>query len=77
MPKGPKGEKRSADPIANAVRVARIATGEEPEELTDDGKDAAAVSLGRRGGKARAANMPAERRTEIAQKAAAKRWSKK
>ena len=57
MPKGPKGEKRPADPIANAVRVARIATGEEPEELTDDGKDAAAVSLGRRGGKARAGSM--------------------
>lgn len=74
MPKGPKGEKRPADPIANAVRVARIATGEEPEELTDDGKDAAAVSLGRRGGKARAEKMTAERRSEIAKKAAIKRW---
>lgn len=40
MPKGPKGEKRPADVIANALRVARIATGEEPEELTDDGKNA-------------------------------------
>lgn len=74
MPKGPKGEKRSADVIANAARVARIATGEEPEELTDDGKDKAAVSLGRRGGKARAEKMTPERRAEIAKKAAAMRW---
>ena len=77
MPKGPKGEKRPADPIANAVRIARIATGEEPEELADDGKDAAAVSLGKRGGKARAKSMTAERRKEIARKAAAKRWGSK
>ena len=77
MPKGPKGEKRPADPIANAVRIARIATGEEPEELTDDGKDKAAQSLGRRGGEARAAKMTSERRSEIARKAANKRWAEK
>lgn len=53
----------------------RIATGEEPEEIekTDDGKDKAAVSLGRRGGKARAAKMTKERRAEIAKKAAKSR----
>ncbi len=33
MPKGPRGEKRPADVIGNAVRVMRIATGEETEEL--------------------------------------------
>ena len=77
MPKGPKGEKRPADPIANAVRIARIATGEEPEELSDDGKDAAAVSLGRRGGKARAEKMTAARRKDIARKAATTRWKRK
>lgn len=77
MPKGPKGEKRPADVIGNAVKVMKIATGEEPEELTDDGKDKAAVSLGRRGGKARAEKMTAERRAEIAKKAASKRWSTK
>lgn len=32
MPKGPKGEKRPADVIANAVKVMKIATGEEEEE---------------------------------------------
>jgi hypothetical protein len=77
MPKGPKGEKRPADPIANAVRVARIATGEEPEELTDDGKDAAAVSLGRRGGHARAKSLTAAQRGEIASAGATARWKKK
>lgn len=74
MPRGPKGEKRPADVIANAIKVARIATGEEPEDVTDDGKDKAAQSLGRRGGKARAEKMSAERRSEIARKAASKRW---
>ena len=29
----PKGEKRPADVIGNAVKVMRIATGEEPEAL--------------------------------------------
>jgi len=49
MPKGPKGEKRPAHVIGNAVRVMRIATGEEAEEFetTDDGKDKAAQSMGR------------------------------
>lgn len=76
MPRGPKGEKRPADVIGNAVKVARIATGEELEELTNDGKDKAAQSLGRRGGKARAAALTKARRSEIALAAAAKRWKK-
>jgi hypothetical protein len=43
MPKGPKGEKRPADVIGNAVKVIRTATGEESENLQpDDGKDPAA-----------------------------------
>ena len=76
MPKGPKGEKRPGDVIGAAIKVARIATGEEAEELTDDGKSKAAVELGRKGGQARAKSMSAEKRKEIAQKAAAKRWEK-
>jgi hypothetical protein len=32
MPKGPRGEKRPADVIGNAVKVMRIATGEETDE---------------------------------------------
>lgn len=76
MPKGPKGEKRPADVISNAVKVMRIATGEEDEARTDDGKDKAAVSLGQRGGKARAEALSKKQRSEIARKAAQKRWTK-
>ena len=53
MPKGPKGEKRPADVKARAVVIAKIATGEIEDVTTDDGKNAAAVALGRLGGKAR------------------------
>ena len=45
MPKGPKGEKRPADVIGNAVKVMRIATGEEEDAQHSDSKDEAAVSL--------------------------------
>ncbi len=76
MPRGPKGEKRPADAVGAAVTVARIATGEIEEDIDDDGKDKAAVELGRKGGKARAAKMTPERRQEIARKAAMKRWQK-
>jgi len=55
----------------------RIATGEETEVLTGDGKNAAAVALGRMGGKARAEGMSAKKRSEIAQAAAKKRWKNK
>jgi hypothetical protein len=60
MPKGPKGEKRPADVIGNAVTTPA----------------SAAATLGKLGGKARAAGMTPERRAEIAKKAAAKRWEK-
>jgi hypothetical protein len=81
MPRGPKGERRPADVIGNAVKVMRIATGEEPEDYgrspESEGKDPAAVALGRKGGKARAEKMSAKRRKEIAKKAAKERWDKK
>ena len=59
-----------------AVMIGKIATGEIDDLTTDDGKNAAAVALGRMGGKARAEGMSAKRRKEIARKAAVKRWSK-
>ncbi len=74
MAKGPKGEHRPADVNARAVMIAKIATGERDEAGTDHGKNAAAVALGRMGGKARAEGMTAKRRKEIAKKAAASRW---
>jgi hypothetical protein len=79
MPRGPKGERRPADVIGNAVKVMRIATGQEPEDYgpspESEGKDPAAVALGRKGGKARAEGLSKRRRKEIARKAAQKRWS--
>jgi hypothetical protein len=76
MPKGPKGQKRPADVIGNAVKVMRIATGEETEDMPDDGKDPAAKSLGSRGGKARAKSLSSKARKEIAKAAAAARWKR-
>jgi hypothetical protein len=73
MPKGPKGQKRPTDVIGNAVKVMRIVTSEEQEDITPAN---AAATLGKLGGKARAAGMTPERRAEIAKKAAAKRWGK-
>lgn len=74
MPKGPKGQKRPVDVISNAVHVMKIATGEMDETLTEDGKNAAAVALGRRGGIARAKKVKKAERIRIAKRAAAARW---
>jgi hypothetical protein len=71
MPRGPKGEKRLADVIGNAVHVMRIATGEIEE--TPKPQSAAAADLGRKGGKARAAKLSKKRRKEIARKGASAR----
>jgi hypothetical protein len=79
MPRGPKGEKRHADVNRNAVLIARIATGEAADDVAtpeSDGKNAAAVALGRMGGKARAEGLSKKRRKEIARQAARERWSK-
>lgn len=77
MPKGPRGEKRPADAIGNAIKVARIAVGDEEDDIPNDGKDPAAKALGAKGGAARAKSLTAEQRSKIAKKAAAKRWKKK
>jgi hypothetical protein len=66
--------------IGAAVKVAKIATGEIEEDIDtpeNEGKDPAAVSMSKRGGKARAQAMTPERRAEIAKKAAKSRWQKK
>ena len=77
MARGPKGERRPADVNARAVMIGKIATSEiedVPPTPESEGKNAAAVALGRMGGKARAANMSARKRKEIARKAAKTRW---
>ena len=79
MPKGPQGQKRPADVNARAVMIAKIATGEIEDTVPtpkSEGKNPAAVALGRMGGKARAAGMSATKRKEIAKKAAQKRWER-
>jgi hypothetical protein len=74
MPKGPKGQKRPADVISNAVHAMRIATGEIEEPRAEEGKNAAAVALGRMGGAARAKSVSKAKRKAIASKAARARW---
>jgi hypothetical protein len=78
MPTGPKGQKRPADVVSNAVHIMKVLTGEaEDTTATDDGKDPAAKALGAKGGAARAKAMTPARRAEIAKAAAAKRWAKR
>jgi hypothetical protein len=76
MAKGPRGERRPADVIGNAVKVMRIATGEEPDDRKDAPAPSPAQQLGKLGGAARAKALTAEQRKKIAQKGAAKRWGK-
>jgi hypothetical protein len=74
MPRGPKGEKRPADVIGNAVHVMRIATGDAEDAKPDAGKEYARKG-GLKGGAARARALTPEQRSEIARKAAKKRWN--
>lgn len=79
MPKGPKDEKRPADINQLAKMMVDIGSGEILPETAN--KDAAAVSLGRKGGLkggvARWANLSPEQRSEAAMLAAQARWRKK
>lgn len=70
MPKGPKGQKRPADVIGNAIRVAKIATGETEESLPATRR----AEGGKVGGKARARSLSPEKRRAIAKKGAESRW---
>ncbi|MFA5299553.1 MAG: hypothetical protein WC389_15295 [Lutibacter sp.] len=69
---------RPRDINQRAKQIVDIATGEIQE--VDNGKNPAAVELGRlggiKGGRARAEKLSPERRREIAKNAAAKRWGK-
>ena len=71
MPRGPNGEYRPRDPIARAVMIAKIATGEMEEQLPSKTRQG-----GLKGGKRRAEVLTSERRSEIARKAANARWHK-
>lgn len=71
--------KRPTDPNELAKQLVDEATGHAPPFDPDAGKNPAAVELGRRGGlkggKARAAKMTPEQRSEAARRAAAVRWA--
>lgn len=82
--------KRPKDMNQLAASIVAIASGEaedgpapesKPEKPADPTKNPAAVTLGRlggkKGGRARAEKLTPEQRSEIARKAAAKRWSSK
>jgi len=73
MPRGPRGEKRPADVIGNAVRVMQIATGEIQDTPLEAGKEYNRKG-GLIGGPKRAAKLSKKRRVEIAKKAARARW---
>ena len=69
------------DSMQRAKMVIDLATGETSPLPPERVKDPASVELGRQGGliggKRRAEKLSSERRTEIAKKAAATRWSKR
>ena len=75
-----RSRKRPRDPSQLGKLIVDIATGEVEDTPPDDGKNAAAVELGRKGGlkggKARAAKMTPVQRSEAAKRAAQARWSK-
>ena len=80
MPK--RSSKKRMDTNRLAKSIVDEATMEKMlQKAAEDGKNPAAVILGRlgglKGGKSRAAMLSAQQRSEIAKKAANARWSKK
>jgi hypothetical protein len=75
-----RSRKRPTDLNALAASIVSDATDEDKsvDEPVDDGKDPAAVALGRKGGlkggKARAEKLTPAQRSEIARNAARSRW---
>jgi len=74
----PKRSSKRKDTNETAFSVMQQATGQAEKPVSD--KNPAAVALGRlggkKGGRARAAQLSAERRSEIARRAAAARWAR-
>lgn len=71
---------RPRDTNQRAKLIVDLATGQAEDKNPDEGKNPAAVALGRlggnKGGQARAEKLSPERRAEISKKAAVVRWSK-
>ncbi len=72
--------KRPTDINQRAKNIVDIDTGNTEDTNSNNGKNPGAVELGRLGGKvggkARAASLTPEQRSDFAKKAAAKRWNK-
>jgi hypothetical protein len=77
MPKRSSNDEPDINQLAASI-VAQTTNGDAPANL--NGKNPAAVALGRlgglKGGKARAERLSAKRRKQIAKKAAKSRWIK-
>jgi hypothetical protein len=71
MPEGPRGQKRPADVVGAAIKVARISVGDEEEDLK---QPTGRTRSGQAGAKARNSKLTPEDRRKIAKKAAAARW---
>jgi hypothetical protein len=75
-----RSRKRPRDPNQLGKLIVDLAIGEAQEPDPDEGKDPAAVALGRKGGlkggKARASKLTAQQRSDAARRAAQARWSK-
>jgi len=73
-----RSSKKKKDLNVTAFSIMQQVTGQSPPEPEKSAKNAAAVALGRlgglKGGKARAANLSKEKRSEIAKIAANQRW---
>ena len=79
MPKRSSKKRMDTNRLAKSI-VDEATTEELLQKAVEDGKNPAAVMLGRlgglKGGKARAAKLSTEQRKQIAQKAAKTRWQK-
>jgi hypothetical protein len=75
-----RSRKRPSDPNELAKQLVDEVAGDAPPFNPDEGKDPAAVALGRKGGlkggKARAAKMTPEQRSAAARRAAKARWAR-
>lgn len=76
----PKRSGKKQDLNERAYSIVRQLTGEESKPDTNEGKNPAAVALGRlgglKGGKARAEKLSKEKLSESGKKAAQARWKK-
>ena len=79
MLSGMQNPKRPRDPNQLGKLIVDLSVGEadDSKNMPDEsGKDPAAVALGKKGGKARAAKLSPRRRSIIAKNAAKARWIK-